>query len=63
MGETLILENYKEVLSVQDVYNILPIGRNNVYKLLNSNKIKNIRVGNKIIIPKQYLVDFLQSAN
>lgn len=58
-----MLENYKDVLSVQDLYDILPVGRNNIYKLLNSNTIKNIRVGNKIIIPKQYLVDFLQTAN
>lgn len=57
-----MLEEYKDVLSVKDLYNILPIGRNNIYKLLNSNAIKNIRVGNKIIIPKQYLIDFLQSA-
>ncbi len=58
-----MLENYKDVLSVQDLYNILPIGRNSIYKLLNSNTIKNIRVGNKIIIPKQSLIDFLQTAN
>lgn len=58
-----MLENYKDVLSVQDLYNILPIGRNSIYKLLNNNTIKNIHVGNKIIIPKQYLVDFLQTAN
>lgn len=51
------------MLSVQDLYTILPIGRNNIYKLLNSNTIKNIRVGNKIIIPKQFLIDFLQTAN
>lgn len=57
-----MLEHYKDVLSVQDLYDILPIGRNNIYKLLNSNTIKNIRVGNRIIIPKQYLIDFLQSA-
>lgn len=58
-----MLEDCKDVLSVQDLYAILPIGRNSIYKLLSSNKIKNIRVGNKIIIPKQYLIDFLQTAN
>ncbi len=58
-----MLENYKDVLSVQDLYNILPIGKNSIYKLLNSNAIKNIRVGNKIIILKQNLIDFLQTTN
>lgn len=54
-----MLENYNDVLSVQDLYNILPVGKNSIYKLLNENMIKNIRVGNKILIPKQYLIDFL----
>ncbi len=58
-----MLEKYNDVLSVKDLYEILPIGRNNIYKLLNSNKIKNIRVGNKIIIPKPYVVEFLETAN
>ncbi len=58
-----MLENYKDVLSVQDLYAILPIGKNSIYRLLKSNTIKNIRVGNKIIIPKQSLIDFLQTAN
>lgn len=35
-----MLEDYKDVLSVNDLYDILPIGRNNIYKLLNSNIIK-----------------------
>lgn len=58
-----MLENYKDVLSVQDLYDILPIGKNNIYKLLHNGTIKNIRVGNRIIIPKQYVVNFLQTAS
>lgn len=57
-----MLNTYKDVLSVQDLYDILPIGKNNIYKLLNQNAIKNIRVGNKIIIPKQCVIEFLQTA-
>lgn len=58
----LLLEGIKDILSPQDLYNILPIGKNNIYKLLNDGDIKNIRVGRKIIIPKQYLIEYLQSA-
>lgn len=57
-----MLENYNDVLTVQDLYEILPIGKNAVYKLLNDNKIKHIRVERKIIVPKQYLLEFLQAA-
>lgn len=54
------LEFYGDVLSVADLCQILPLGRNAVYKLLKDNTIKNIRVGNKIIIPKKSLIQFLQ---
>lgn len=54
-----ILADCKDVLSVKDLCDILPIGRNAVYKLLKDNTIKSIRVGNKIIIPKQCLLNYL----
>ncbi|MCH5185656.1 MAG: helix-turn-helix domain-containing protein [Oscillospiraceae bacterium] len=57
-----MLEQYKEVLTVKDLYEILPLGKNAIYDLIKSNKIKHIRVGAKIIIPKQYLIDYLKSA-
>ena len=55
-----MLESYNDVLTVQELTKILPIGRNSVYNLLKENRIKHIRVGNKIIIPKQCVIDFLQ---
>lgn len=57
-----MLENYKDVLTVNDLRDILPIGKNCIYRLLNTNIIKNIRVGSRIIIPKQSVIDFLKSA-
>lgn len=56
-----MLEDYKDVLTVQEVQKILKIGRNSIYKLLKNNEIKHICIGKKIIIPKQYVIDFLQS--
>ena len=58
-----MLESYNDVLTVQELTKILSIGRNSVYNLLKENRIKHIRVGNKIIIPKQCVIDFLQSAS
>ncbi len=57
-----MLENYPDVLTVNDLYKILPIGRNSIYKLITDNTIKHIRVANKILIPKKYLIDFLETA-
>ena len=54
-----MLEEYKDVLTVKDVYEILPIGKNSLYKLLNSDKIRHIKVGRKNLIPKRFLIEFL----
>ena len=49
------------MLTVKEVQAILKIGRNSTYRLIKDNKIKHICVGKKIIIPKQYLIEFLQT--
>ena len=54
-----MLEKYKDVLSVKDLCEILPIGKSKVYELLRTNAIKNLKIGSKFIIPKQNVVDFL----
>lgn len=38
----------------------LPIGRNAIYELLNQQRIRNVRVGQKFIIPRAALRDFLE---
>lgn len=58
-----MLEKYKDVLSVNELLEILPLGKNSIYNLLHSGAIKYIRVGARIIIPKKYLIDFLDQAN
>ena len=63
MNKIYNLNNFKDVLTVKDVMSILTIGKNSTYKLLNEHKIKNIRIGNKIIIPKKCLEEYLQSAD
>lgn len=34
------------------------IGRNSIYALIRSNRIKHIRVGRKILIPRSEVVEF-----
>ena len=54
-----IFAEYDEILSIEDVMEILHIGKNSVYSLLKSNEIRNIRVGKRYIIPKKSIIDFL----
>lgn len=54
-----MLENYSDVLKIQDVLEILDIGRNSAYKLIGNGSIKSLRIGGNIRIPKIHLIDYL----
>lgn len=53
------LIDYPDVLSVDELQHILRIGRSAVYTLLKEGKIKTLKIGNRYIIPKQCVIDFL----
>lgn len=57
-----IFKDYPDVVTPEDVQNMLHIGRNRVYELLKTNTIKSIKVGKKYIIPKKSVINFLQLA-
>ena len=48
------------VLRVEDLIPILDIGRNTAYELVRSGKIRSIKVGRQIRVPRDAVVDFLQ---
>lgn len=54
-----MLEEYSDVLVIEDIMEILKIGRNSAYKLVNSGEIKFLKVGRSIRIPKGFLLDYL----
>ena len=54
-----MLEKYKDVLSVSELLEILPLGKNSIYKLLQTGAIRHIWVGSRIIIPKKSVIEFL----
>lgn len=56
-----IFAEYDEILSIEDVMEILHIGKNSVYSLLKSNEIRNIRVGKRYIVPKQSVINFIKA--
>lgn len=53
------ISNEKEVLSVQELADYLGIGRTTCYALIKDNQFRTIRVGRKILIPKQSVKDWL----
>ena len=50
-----------EILTPEDVMDYLYIGRNAVYKLLNSGELKAFRVGRNWKIPKKALDEYIDS--
>lgn len=54
-----ILNEYNDILLPKDVQDILHVGRKTVYTYLANGTIKSIRIANKYIIPKKYLIEFL----
>ena len=54
------IEELPLVLHVEDLMPILDIGRNTAYALVRSGKIRGIRVGSHLRIPRDALIEFLQ---
>ena len=50
-------------LRVEDLTSILDIGRNTAYDLVRCKKIRSIRIGKQLRIPKDALVEYLSSEN
>lgn len=54
-----IFINFKDVVKVKDLQKMLGIGSNLAYELIATNQIKSIKSGNRILIPKQNIIDYL----
>lgn len=55
-----MLNQYYDILTAEDVSEILLIGMNRTYELLNSGVIKGSRIGKKWKIPKDAIVTYIQ---
>ncbi len=54
-----MLEQYPDILQVEDICKILKIGKNTAYKLLQNGEIPNRKIAGKYIVPKTAIIDFL----
>ena len=48
------------ILSVDELAKLLGLGRNTAYDLIRCGRIRSVRIGHKIKIPKDSLLEFLQ---
>lgn len=56
-----MFEQYNDVLTPDEVCEILYIGKNSLYALLNSGKLKAFRNGRIWRIPKQAVIEYILS--
>jgi excisionase family DNA binding protein len=54
-----MFSNYPDVLDIKQVCEMLNIGRNNAYIMIKNNVITSVRIGRKIRVSKESLVDFI----
>lgn len=55
------LESLPLLLTVNELASVLRIGRNAAYQLVNDGEIQSIRVGRSIRIPRNALIQFMES--
>jgi len=54
-----MLEQYDALLSVQELRDILNVGRNSAYELLKQGKIPAFRIGKNWKIPKDAVIHYI----
>lgn len=56
-----LFADYPDVVTPEEVGEMLHLGRNTVYGLLQDGLLKSARIGKKYIIPKQSVIAFVHS--
>lgn len=54
-----LLNDYKDVLTFNELRKVLRIGKSKTYQLLRDGTIKSIRIGTKYRIPKPDVINYL----
>lgn len=59
VSQRLSYDDLPLVLSVDDLMEVLAIGRNTAYEIIRSGQIRSVRIGKQIRIPRDALEEFL----
>jgi len=52
---------YKDIVTVNELCEMLNIGKNTAYELLQSGAIKSIKIGKVYRIPKKYVIEYIEN--
>jgi len=56
-----LLNEYKDMMTVKELSQALRIGKNAAYGMVNQGVIPSLKNGRTYLIPKQYVIDYLNS--
>lgn len=56
-----MFEKYPDVVTIQQLMQMLHIGKNKAYELIHNGTIQTVRIGKKYIIPKVSVIQFLSN--
>ena len=56
----IMLNKYNDILTVEELCEVLRIGKNTAYKLLKNNDIKSVKIGKIYKIPKKSVRKYLE---
>lgn len=63
MAANHMFRDYPDVVTVEQLCEMLHIGKNTAYNLIRSNRIRHIRIGKQIKIAKTSIITFLLQEN
>lgn len=55
-----MLEQYEDIMSVEDLCEVFKVGRGRIYELLQTKQIQGFRLGKNWKIPKIAVADFIK---
>lgn len=55
-----MFDEYKDVVSIDELTEMLGIGKNKAYELINTGEIKSFKIGRIHKIPKRWVLDYIQ---
>ncbi len=58
-----MFENYNEIMTIDEVCEVLMIGRNRCYHLLGDGAIKGFRIGSVWKIPRDALMEYIRDSS
>lgn len=61
MKPKIDISKLHDIIDINDICNVLGVGRNTAYSLLQNNDIASIRLKRKYIIPKKSLIRYINN--